>query len=41
MLVAVVGGAEVVEGGAEVGAAVGSGRVGAAVVPGGKEAGEG
>jgi len=35
-LVGIVGGAEVLEGGAEVGAAVGSGVVGAAVVPGGK-----
>jgi len=35
-LVGIVGGAEVLEGGAEVGAAVGSGGVGAAVVPGGK-----
>ena len=39
--VGVVGGAEMVEGGAEIGAAVGSGGVGAAVLPGGKEAGEG
>ena len=36
MLVGVAGGAEVVEGGAEVGAAAWSGGVGAAVVPGRK-----